>query len=101
MGEAEVEAAGIGNRTPRPGSLRTRKSVHTRLQALYILNSLYVQDIFFNFSQIFPRFCSGCFDTSGSMIPLLVPEISPWRLFVTEDGRGIGYSRSWIGNQQN
>ena len=29
VGEAEVEAAGIGNRTPRPGSLRTRKSVHT------------------------------------------------------------------------
>ena len=52
MGEAEVEAAGIGNRTPRPGSLRTRKSLHTRLRALYILNSLYVQDIFL----IFPRF---------------------------------------------
>ena len=29
VGEAEVEAAGIGNRTPRPGSLRTRMSIHT------------------------------------------------------------------------
>ena len=33
-------------------------------------------DIFLNFFQ--NSFFSGCFDTSGSMIPLLVPEISPW-----------------------
>ena len=29
------------------------------------------------------RFVSGCFDTSGSMIPLSIPEISPWVVFVT------------------
>ena len=28
VGEAEVEAAGIGNRTPRPGSLHTRISLY-------------------------------------------------------------------------
>ena len=36
------------------------------------------------------RIFSGCFDTSGSMIPRLVPEILP--LVVV----GIGDSRSWI-----
>ena len=42
---------------------------------------------------------SGCLDTSGSMIPRLVPEISPLDAFC--DGRagvGIGDSRSWISN---
>ena len=29
---------------------------------------------------------SGRLDTSGSMIPLLVPEISPWAFFVTVQG---------------
>ena len=36
---------------------------------------------------------SGRFDTSGSMIPLLVPEILPWVVLL--QGAGIGYS-SWI-----
>ena len=42
---------------------------------------------------------SGRFDTSGSILPLSVPEISPCDGFC--DGRagrgGIGYSSSWVG----
>ena len=49
--------------------------------------------------EIFSEFFLGRFDTSGSMIPLLVPEIWPWAFFC--DGRrsagGIGYSSSWMG----
>ena len=36
----------------------------------------------------------GCFDTSESMIPLLVPKIS--RFFVTESSAGIAYSCRWM-----
>ena len=46
------------------------------------------------------NFVSGCFDTSGSMIMLLVPEISPWDSLCDRRARaaggGIGYSSSWI-----
>ena len=53
--------------------------------------------IFETFSDLF-----GCFDTSGSLIPLLVPEISPSDFFVTsaEESRpagGITYSSRFIG----
>ena len=51
-------------------------------------------------SQFFSRNFSGCFDTSsGSMILLLVPEISPWDSLCDRRARaaggGIGYSSSW------
>ena len=64
--------------------------------------------IFDNFLDFFLTFLfrifSGRFDTSGSMIPRLVPEISPHDAFcdvVVEAGVagvvvGIGDSRSWI-----
>ena len=45
----------------------------------------------------FLRVFSGRFDTSGSMIPRLVPEISPLDAFCDAAVvAGIGDSRSWI-----
>ena len=56
--------------------------------------------VFDTWGHSFSEICSGRFDTSGSMIPLLVPEISPWVVFVpctrTRRGEGIGYSSSWM-----
>ena len=55
---------------------------------------------FFNFEFSYSEFFSGRFDTSGSMIPRLVPEISPLDAFCDVVGVGvvgIGDSRSWIG----
>jgi len=53
---------------------------------------------FFNF---YSEFFSGCFDTSGSMVPRLVPEISSLDAFcdgaAAEAVAGIGDSRSWMG----
>ena len=33
---------------------------------------------------------SSCFDTSEAMVPLLVPNISPWPVFVTEEDEELG-----------
>ena len=57
--------------------------------------------IFFknNFVYFLFRFVFGRFDTSGSMIPRLVPKISPCDGFcdgAPAAGGGIGYSRSLI-----
>ena len=48
---------------------------------------------FFSYSE----FVSGRFDTSGSMIPRLVPEILPLDAFcdLVVAGVGIGDSRNW------
>ena len=55
---------------------------------LYFLSSFLIQNF------------SGCFETSGSMIPRLVPEISPLDAFcdvVAGVGVvGIGDSRRWM-----
>ena len=56
-----------------------------------------------NWNVLFANFCQKlwseiCF---RSMIPLLVPEISPWPFFVTHAGQGIGFSSSWIQQDQN
>ena len=42
--------------------------------------------LFLNYSGIF----SGHFDTNRSMIPLSVPEISPWAVFVTDEEEELG-----------
>ena len=66
----------------------------------------YFIDFFFqflssSFSNCLIQIFSGRFDTSGSMIPRLVPEISPLDTFcevvvVARVVVGIGDSRSWI-----
>ena len=43
---------------------------------------------FFYFEKIKNAFFFGCFDTSGYMIPLLVPEISPCDGFCDAHARG-------------
>ena len=55
---------------------------------------------FLNFEFSYFEFFSGRFDTSGSMVPRLVPKISPFDAFCDGGaggaGAGIGDSRSLI-----
>ena len=57
-------------------------------------NLVFRNDFFIFFQNCFQIFFSecflGCFDTSGSMIPLLVPKIPPWEFFVTDEEDGAG-----------
>ena len=57
-------------------------------------------EFFVNFVvNLFLELFSSCFDTSGSMIPLLVSEIPPCDAFCDVhqcSAAGIGYSSSWI-----
>ena len=73
------------------------------LQKSEYLNLFYLVICLFRFCFIFVRFfllqklVSGRFDTSGPIIPLLVPEISPWIVFVT--GGRTKTRRNWIFQQ--
>ena len=69
-----------------------------------LVNSLKIGHFLFVYFLIFFQTFSGRFDTSGSMVPRLVPEISSLDAFCDgaagagagAGGAGIGDSRSWI-----
>ena len=59
--------------------MRNSKQITDKYKTNFVV---FIYYIFFSSSEL----VSGRLDTSGSMIPLLVPEISPWAFFVTVQG---------------
>ena len=76
------------------GPFLTILTILTDFDHLTILRFLFC---FFSLISLFRTFFFGRFDTSGSMIPRLVPEILPLDAFCdVVVVAGIGDSRSWI-----
>ena len=91
--ETQITILKIENLNPWRSLLPDNKEWHWTafaILAMFFLSSSY--------SEFFP----DCFDTSGSMIPRLVPEILPLDAFCERVAvvavAGIGNSRGWISN---